>query len=205
MITRFFTDTNALNAAVISNGEGSYRPEEGDIVFLTGTNSLAVFTRVVINGVGQFRFEKVRDSRVEDLTTRLSEVEDLADRFPDQIETNEDDLRDLGIRVDALENTNNASSEITSGTVIEVNGPNLTGNLETSINNPTVKMFNVANTNFLYRATDANGVLLSEGGFDAGRVIVFHPAHIGVVHVEFNMVEGSGLTSGHLVLESAGG
>ena len=180
MITRFFDSLRDLNTAIISNGPSSYRPEEGDLVFLRDTNQIKVFVSRVINGVPQSRFEAVNDERITGL----------------QIEN----------RLDALENTATQSNEITSGTVLNILEGELVGNIETSTNNPSVKVFNGTDIN--YRYTSVSGGETIEGGVDNGQHTIIHHSTVGEVTITFTPIfGGTGTTrsSQRIVLESAGG
>ena len=106
-------------------------------------------------------------------------------------------------QVSALQNTHEQSSETTSGQVVNISNGESVATLDTSRNNPAIKMFNASTYNYTYVSV-SNGEAIS-GGIDNGRTEVIHHSTVGEVVITFFHDGIITDDNQYIVVESAGG
>ena len=204
--------------------------EDDDFVFVSGEDTLWRFEQATdpagrpIPGQGTFRNVFVGESNdsselVRSMLDAIAvSIDNRRDLFNStgtlmaaitaleaRVATLETTSTDHENRITGVEGTSTQSSEVTSGEVVTVSD-SFSADLDTSINNPSVKMFNTSDSSFYYTSTSGGEVL--SGGIDNGRTVVIHHSTVGPVHIDFTIVPGTNVTSRAnqvIVIESAGG
>ena len=122
-----------------------------------------------------------------------------------------DDIDDITVRINSLENTSTGAPDTTSGSVLEVTGQvgeQLSTSIETSVNNPAIKIFNASDSEFTFVSVHNNNLLSSShSGYNTltpRSTKILHHEGLGMTTLTFINIS-SEPTPGHIVIESAGG
>ena len=135
--------------------------------------------------------------------TGIADLNTTVERLMTALTTAQNTITTLQGQVTALTNTNAQSSEVTSGHVVDITAGQRMAEVDTSTNNPAVKMFNASAYNFTYTSV-SNGHTIT-GFLENGRTVVYHHPTTGEVDITFSHSGTITDANQYIIVESAGG